>query len=70
MRLLRECTDLLIAPSHCFIFNRCIVSSVFPDDWKCFGVSPLFKQGELDDLNNYRPISISPVLVKGMEIKE
>lgn len=68
MRLLRECADLLLAPSHCFIFNRCIVSGVFPDDWKCSTVSPLFKQGELDDLNNYRPISIIPVLVEVMEI--
>lgn len=68
MRLLRECADLLLAPSHCFIFNRCIVSGVFPDDWKCSTVSPSFKQGELDDLNNYRPISIIPVLVEVMEI--
>ena len=65
MRLLRECADLLIAPSHCFSFNRCIVSGVFPDDWKCSRVSPL---GELDDLNNYRPISIIPVLVEVVEI--
>ena len=34
MRLLREYADL-IAPSLCSIFNRCIVSGAFPDDWKC-----------------------------------
>ena len=58
-----ECADR-IAPSLCSIFNRCIVPGVFPDDLKCFKVIPLFKQGELDDLKNYRPISIIPVVAK------
>ena len=59
-----------IAPSLCFIFNRCIVSGVFPDDLKCSKVIPLFKQGERDDLNNYRPISIIPVVAKVMVYDE
>ena len=62
-RLLRESTDL-IANSLCSIFNRSINSGVFPDEWKCCKVIPLFKQGARSDLNNYRPISIIPVVAK------
>ena len=50
------------------ILNRCIVSGLFPDDWKCSKVILLFKQGKRDDLNNDRPISIIPVVAKVMEI--
>ena len=30
-------------------------------------VKPLFKQGDRDDVNNYRPISVIPVVVKVIE---
>ena len=50
-RLLRECTDL-VASSLCAIFNRSIVSGIFPTEWKSTKVVPLFKQGEYSDLNN------------------
>jgi len=65
-RLLRECADL-IASSLCSIFNLSITTGVFPDEWKCSKVIPLFKQGERADLNNYRPISIIPVVAKVFE---
>ena len=31
------------------------------------GVTPLFKQGDRDDVNNHRPISVIPVVVKVFE---
>ena len=65
-RLLREYADL-VASSVCAIFNRSIVSGVFPTEWKSTKVIPLFKQGEHSDLNNYRPISIIPVMAKVFE---
>ena len=40
---------------------------IFPDDWKCARVTPLFKQGERSDLNNYQPISVIPVIAKVFE---
>ena len=64
--LLRESADL-IANSLCSIFNRSINSGVFPDEWICCKVIPLFKQGARSDLNNYRPISIIPVLARVFE---
>ena len=65
-RLPRECADL-VASSLCSIFNISIVSGVFPIEWKSTKVIPLFKQGERSDLNNYRPISIIPVVAKVFE---
>ena len=55
--LLREFADL-VASSLYVIFNRSIVSGVFPTERKSTKVIPLFKQGERSDLNNYHPISI------------
>ena len=40
------------------------MSGIFPDDWKCARVTPLFKQGESFELNNYRPISVISVVAK------
>ena len=56
-----------LAESLCTIFNRSIEMDIFPDEWKCAKVLPLFKQGEHTDMNNYRPISIIPVVVKVFE---
>jgi hypothetical protein len=47
--------------------NQSIVSGVFPDEWKLSKVIPLFKRGERSDLNNYRTISIIPVVAKVFE---
>ena len=43
-RLLRECADL-IASSLCLIFNCSISTGIFPGEWTCSKVIPLFKQG-------------------------
>ena len=65
-RFLRERPHLL-AESLCTIFNRSIETDIFPDEWKCAKVLPLFKQGERTDMNCYRPISIIPVVAKVFE---
>ena len=43
------------------------MSGIFSDDWKCARVTPLFKQGESFDLNNYWPISVISVVAKVFE---
>ena len=51
----------------CDIFNQSISQGKLPEDWKFAGVTPLFKQGDREDVNNYRPISVIPVAVKVFE---
>ena len=65
-RLLRECPDL-IAESLSLIFNRSIITGIFPNEWKCAKVVPVYKQGKLNCVDNYRPISIIPVVAKVFE---
>jgi len=45
-------------------FNQSISLGIFPDDWKCARVTPLFKVGDRNDVNNYPPISVISVVVK------
>ena len=46
------------------ICNLSINKNQFPNDWKTAVVTPLFKKGSTDDPENYRPISILPILSK------
>ena len=50
-RLIRECADLIC------VSNQSISQGKLPEDLKSAGVTPLFKQSDRDDVNNYRPIS-------------
>ncbi len=46
------------------MINRCIQDSIFPDDLKLANVMPAYKAKDSLNKNNYRPISILPVLSK------
>ena len=50
-----------------YICNHSITNSVFPSKWKEAKVTPLHKNGPPEEINNYRPISILPVLSKVLE---
>ena len=39
-----------------------------PPDWKLANVVPVHKKGDKYDVNNYRPISLTSLVVKVMEI--
>ena len=41
---------------------------VLPPDWKLANVVPVHKKGDKCDVNNYRPISLTSLVVKVMEI--
>ena len=62
-RLIRECADLIRVPIR-DIFYQSISQGKFPEDCKPARVTPLFKQGHRHDVNNYRPISVIPVVDK------
>ena len=56
-----------IARSLTKIFNVSITSEQFASEWKAARVIPIFKKGQQTMLDNYRPISILPVVSKLME---
>jgi hypothetical protein len=47
--------------------NKCIAENVFANVLKISKVIPLFKKGDKDNMNNYRPISIVPTFSKVFE---
>ena len=47
----------VISISLADLFKLSITTNTFPDDWKVAKVFPLFKSGERNDPNNFRPIS-------------
>lgn len=57
--------DLLVPLKH--IFNLSLSNGIFPNLMKIAKVIPLFKVGDDDNVGNYRPISILPVLSKVLE---
>lgn len=57
----------IIGSSVTKLMNMSLESAVFPHRWKLAKVTPLFKSGERDNLSNYRPISVLPVLSKLLE---
>ena len=65
------------APAICNIlthlFNLSISTHTVPSDWKKAMVTPIYKgKGSKNDMSNYRPISITPIISKILEaaIKE
>ena len=46
----------LISHAMTVIFNKSIVSGTFPCEWKISKVTPVYKTGPREDMNNYRPI--------------
>ena len=57
----------VIVNSICDIFNFSIFSVPFQDIWRLARVAPIFKGSTPDDLSNYRPISVLPVVSRLFE---
>ena len=49
------------------LINLSLTTNVFPADWKIAKIIPIYKSGSRSNLDNYRPISILPVLSKIIE---
>ena len=50
-----------------YIINLSLKSGLVPEDWKIAKVTPLHKGGTKEDYNNFRPISVLPILSKILE---
>ena len=53
-----------IKTSLVLLFNTSIESNLFPDKWKIVRITPIFKEGDRACKENYRPISVLPVVEK------
>ena len=65
-RLLKE-TAHVIAPPLSKLFNKSLSTGTVPLEWKEANVVPVFKKGEDDYTENYRPISLLPLVSKVLE---
>ena len=50
-----------------YLYNLCISKGIVPSAFKSGKVIPIHKKGSLDDMNNYRPITVLSVLTKPLE---
>lgn len=57
----------IISPILSYLINFSFINGIFPESLKVAVVIPLFKKGDICDLNNYRPISLLSVFAKIFE---
>ena len=48
--------------------TKCFTMGQLPNDWKIANVVPIHKKGDKSDVNNYRPTSLTSLVVKVIEI--
>ncbi len=66
LRFLKDAMPVTILYITCII-NTFLATSIFPKAWKHAMVVPLFKSGDINSVNNYRPISLLPIIAKILE---
>ena len=66
IRMLKLCRTSTCKPLK-IIFNQCLQTGRFPNDWKKGNVIPVFKKGDKQILKNCRLISLVPVCDKILE---
>ena len=64
--MLKDAATIITKPLA-YIINLSLQSGSVPMEWKAAKIIPLFKSGSMVELDNYRPISILPVLSKILE---
>ena len=65
-KLVKDCASEISNPLT-YIINLSLETSTIPSEWKLAKVIPLFKSGKSSEVDNYRPISILPILSKVQE---
>ena len=61
VNMLKLCIDQLCVPLKIF-FDNILKTGVFPDQWKQANVTPVHKKNDKQAVENYRPISLLPIL--------
>ena len=57
-----------LAPLLCQVYGASLVSGEVPLDWRSADVCPLHKKGSEDQASNYRPVSLTSVPGKVLEL--
>ena len=65
-RVLKEAAEEVSVPLS-LLFNKSMQTNAIPMDWKTANVVPIFKSGAKSEPSNYRPISLTSVVVRVME---
>ena len=60
-------TARTVASSITAIINYSLSIGNFPDDWKIANITPIFKKGDKQNVQNYRPVSLLSNIGKVME---
>ena len=63
---LKNCSKKLSKPLS-LLFTKCYYSGNIPNEWKLALVVPVYKKGSKTDVKNYRPISLTCLIIKIME---
>ena len=65
----RLCKDAFVALGEQLVhlFNCSLSSGIFPRKWKVAKIIPIFKGGDRESVNNYRPVSLLPLPGKLLE---
>ncbi|KFQ42948.1 RNA-directed DNA polymerase from mobile element jockey, partial [Nestor notabilis] len=66
LQVLKELVNEVAQPLS-IIFEKSWQSGEVPDDWKKGNITPIFKKGKVEDLENYRPVSLTNVPGKILE---
>jgi hypothetical protein len=66
-KMLKELSEALVKPLT-IIYNTSLSLGTVPDSWKEGNITALFKKGDKSNPGNYRPVSLSSVICKLMEI--
>ncbi|CAC5385682.1 unnamed protein product [Mytilus coruscus] len=68
-RLLKEIAESIAKPL-CIIFNQSLENKTVPNDWKNAMISAIFQKGNKSLAKNYRPVSLTSVVCKIMDMME
>ena len=62
----KECAGSLAYPLS-ILYNQAYNSTALPNIWKAANVVPVHKSGDTKDVRNYRPISLTCIIMKILE---
>ena len=62
----KDCRDHIAKPLY-YIVNLSLATGIVPTAWKRAKIKPVFKSDDVNKVENFRPISILPVLSKLLE---